>query len=85
MDLEKPKWKTFNETDFILTNKKYMVKDVTVLNNFNTGSDHRLVQSKLGINTKWERKKLTDRKITKINVQKLKQESNKYVTALEKL
>lgn len=39
----------------------------------------------MGINTKWERNKLTNRKSTKINVQKLKQESNKYVTTLEKL
>lgn len=31
-----------NEIDFILSNKKYIVKDVTVLNKVDTNNDHRL-------------------------------------------
>lgn len=42
MDLEKPEWLAKNEIDFIITDKKHIVKDVTVLNKFVTGSDHRM-------------------------------------------
>lgn len=53
-----PDNKTRNEIDFILSNKKTICRDVSVLNRFNTGSDHRLVRAKIKINTAIERKKL---------------------------
>ncbi|XP_068692612.1 uncharacterized protein [Montipora foliosa] len=45
----------------ILTDKPHIVTDVTVINRFNTGSDHRLVRGTLAINTKLERARLTRR------------------------
>ncbi|PZC83853.1 hypothetical protein B5X24_HaOG207010 [Helicoverpa armigera] len=49
---------TKNEIDFIMTNKKHIVRDVSVINRFNTGSDHRLVRGSLNINFKAERFRL---------------------------
>ena len=36
-----------NEIDYVLTTDKHMCIDVSVLNHFNTGSDHRIVRSKI--------------------------------------
>lgn len=44
--------------DYILTNNCEIIKDVSVLNKFHTGSDHRLVGAEVIINTKAERRKL---------------------------
>lgn len=49
---------TKNEIDYVLTNKKLIVKDLSALNRFDTGSDHRLIRAKIEINTKKERNKL---------------------------
>lgn len=49
---------TKNEIDFIMTNRRYIFKDVTVINRFNTGSDHRLVRGTLNINFRIERNRL---------------------------
>ncbi|PZC80479.1 hypothetical protein B5X24_HaOG214636 [Helicoverpa armigera] len=49
---------TKNEIDFIMTNKKHIVRDVSLINRFNTGSDHRLVRGSLNINFKAERFRL---------------------------
>lgn len=47
-----------NEIDYILSNDRTICKDISVLNRFNTGSDHRLVRASIYINTKIEREKL---------------------------
>lgn len=47
-----------NEIDYIFSNTRTICKDVSVLNRFNTGSDHRLVRTNIVINTKYERQKL---------------------------
>ncbi|KAK4324386.1 hypothetical protein Pmani_004946 [Petrolisthes manimaculis] len=56
-----PNSTTKNEIDFILTNRPHIFTDVSVINSFNTGSDHRMVRSSLTINTKLERARLTKR------------------------
>lgn len=53
-----PNSNTKNEIDYVLTNEKLTVKDVSALNRFDTGSDHRLVRAKIEINLKRERNKL---------------------------
>lgn len=53
-----PDEKTKNEIDYILSNKNNICTDVTVLNKFYTGSDHRLVRAKIKINMRTERNKL---------------------------
>lgn len=53
-----PNGQTKNEIDFIITDKKYIVKDVSVLNKISTGSDHRIVRAKLTIDVGKERHKL---------------------------
>lgn len=47
-----------NEIDFVLSNNRKICRDVTVLNNFGAGNDHRLVRAAFRINIKIERKKL---------------------------
>jgi len=42
---------TKNETDFILTDKPNIFQDVKVINRVNVGSDHRMLQGKIEINT----------------------------------
>lgn len=49
---------TKNEIDYIITNKKYIVSDVTVSNRLDMGSDHRPVGAKILINSKQERNRL---------------------------
>lgn len=55
---QSPDTMTKNEIDFIMTNKKHIFRDVSVINRFNTGSDHRLVRGSLNINFKAERFRL---------------------------
>ena len=64
---EKPKYKKWtwksptgskNGIDFILTNKRDIVKDVTALSKVNVGSDHRMVRSEFKFNLRRERNKL---------------------------
>lgn len=45
---------TKNEIDFIMTDKKRIFRDVSVINRFKTGSDHRLVRGTLDIDCKLE-------------------------------
>lgn len=49
---------TKNEIDFIMTNKKHIFRDVSVITRFKTGSDHRLVRGTLNIDFKLERSRL---------------------------
>ncbi|CAG9131832.1 unnamed protein product [Plutella xylostella] len=53
-----PDGKTKNEIDFILTDKKHILNDVSVIIRVKTGSDHRLVRGTLNINCKIERSRL---------------------------
>ena len=53
-----PDGKTKNEVDFILTNKRQIFNDVTVIARVKTGSDHRMVRGTLNINVKLERSRL---------------------------
>ncbi|XP_050306277.1 craniofacial development protein 2-like [Anthonomus grandis grandis] len=54
----RPNSNTKNEIDYVLTNRKLNIKDISALNRFDTGSDHRLVRAKIEINVKSERNKL---------------------------
>lgn len=61
-----PDGRTKNEIDFLITENKRNIADVTVLNKFGIGSDHRAVRSTIKINLKNERKKMVHpRKITR--------------------
>ncbi|XP_073967475.1 uncharacterized protein [Choristoneura fumiferana] len=55
---QSPDTMTKNEIDFIITDKKRIFRDVSVINRFNTGSDHRLVRGSLNIDFKLERVRL---------------------------
>ncbi|XP_071635060.1 craniofacial development protein 2-like [Temnothorax longispinosus] len=52
-----------NEIDYVLATDKRMCTDVSVLNRFDTGSDHRLVRAKLQIDIRLERRRLIAKKI----------------------
>ena len=50
--------KTKNETDFIMPDKKHIIfMNISMINRFNTGSDHRLVRCTRNINFKLERRR----------------------------
>lgn len=49
---------TKNEIDFIIADKKRLFRDVSVVNRFNTGSDHRLVRATLSIDARLERHRM---------------------------
>ncbi|GJQ74610.1 hypothetical protein Trydic_g21466 [Trypoxylus dichotomus] len=49
---------TKNEIKYIIFDKTYIIKDLTVLNGYNTDSDHRLVGATIEINSKAERNTL---------------------------
>lgn len=50
---------TKNEIDFIITDRKRFVQDVTVLNRVSVGSDHRMVRATIMINLRREKKTFT--------------------------
>lgn len=62
-----PNGTTKNEIDYILTNKPDIITDVTVINRVNIGSDHRMVMSSVRLDTKQERRKLVNKKQTKVD------------------
>lgn len=78
-----PDGKTKNEIDFILTNKKKYCTDVTVLNRFDTGSDHRLVRATFTFDLKLERSKMT-RGYTFPRVEDLEKHQSSFQQALTK-
>ncbi|XP_046976516.1 uncharacterized protein LOC124542632 [Vanessa cardui] len=55
---QSPDTMTNNEIDFIMTDKRHIFRDVSVINRFNTGSDHRLVRGSLNIDFRAERVRL---------------------------
>ena len=50
-----PNGVTRNEIYYILTDKPQTFTDVSVINSFNTGSDHRITRGSMTINTRQER------------------------------
>lgn len=66
-----------NEIDYILTNKREICTDVSVLSKFDTGSDHRMVRATLQINTQMERNKLTRRRGC-VTIEEIEKKRNKY-------
>ncbi|CAG4966203.1 unnamed protein product [Colias eurytheme] len=55
---QSPDGRTRNEIDFIISDKKRIFRDVSVITRFNTGSDHRYLRGTLNINCKLERNRL---------------------------
>lgn len=66
-----------NEIDYILTSRRDLCQDVTVLNSFNTGSDHRLVRARIVLNAQLERVKLVQKRKMP-DIVELKSEEEKY-------
>ncbi|XP_072022646.1 uncharacterized protein [Amphiura filiformis] len=62
---------------------QHIVTDVSVLNKFNTDSDHRLVRAEIRINMRLERAKLMRKKTTNLNLDKLHQHSLEFQLALQ--
>ncbi len=56
-----PNGVTNNEIDYVLTDKPLTFTDVSVINSFNTDSEHRMIRGSMTINTRQERSKLTKR------------------------
>jgi hypothetical protein len=59
-------WQSFdtmtkNEIDFIMADKRHIFRDVSVINRFNTGSNHRLARGTLNINFKSRTGPMTSR------------------------
>ena len=52
---------TKNEIDYIITDKPHTFTGVSVINSFNTGSDHRMIRGSMTINTRLERARLIKR------------------------
>lgn len=69
------------EIDYIMTNHKSIVKNVTVLNKFSTGSDHRMVRAKVMLNTRFQRLTLV-KNADILDIQLLKELSSKFVESL---
>ena len=78
-----PNSETKNEIDYILTDKPRIFTDLSIVNKFNTGSDHRMVRGKARINTKLERAKMIMRP-RKINTDKLRQHQVEFEEELKK-
>ncbi|KAL1447418.1 hypothetical protein WDU94_003530 [Cyamophila willieti] len=72
-----------SEKDYILTNRRHLFEDCTVLNRFNTGSDHRLVRAKIKFDKKIERTKLIRRKNVNINIDKLREKKDEFQEKIE--
>src|ERR1700704_4118103 len=72
---------TKNEIDYIITNCKSTVKNVTVLNNFTTGSDHRMVRARIMLNTHFQRAKLI-KKNDMIDAQRLYAQNEEFAAKM---
>ena len=71
MDLEESKRTSKNEIDYILTNRKSIVKIVEVIQRVNVGSDHRLVRGTIKTNTRIERSRMMRTGKFKVNIEVL--------------
>ena len=56
--MESPNGVTKTEIDYILTNRPDIVTDVTVINQVNIGSDHRMAMSNIKLDVEVERNNL---------------------------
>lgn len=79
-----PDGKIKNEIDFVISSQKEIIQDVSVINRFTTGSDHRLVRSKITINHKLERTKLTKQTNPKIDTDALRKNRGDYQRELNR-
>lgn len=71
---------TKNKIDYIMSNNRKIIKDVTVLNRFDTVGDHRLVIAIISVNFKQERKKLIqNQKFLMIETLRVKMEKYQYI------
>jgi hypothetical protein len=77
-----PDGNTLNEIDYVLSNRREICSDVSVLNQFDTGSDHRLVRACLKLDLQSERRKLI-RKIPKPTSHALKQKEVEYQAQIQ--
>jgi len=87
---EKKKWTwrapngtTKNEIDYILTDKKHIIQDVSTISKFKFFSDHRLVRATVKIDTKWERTKLCSKKKTLIKTEILNTKCKEFKIEIE--
>lgn len=82
-----PDGKHKNEIDYCFTYNREIVQDLSVLNNFTTGSDHRMIRAKVALNIKKERIKLMSK--TKSNrwvpPENLESYQNKIAEVLDKI
>lgn len=62
---KKPDGRTKNQIDFMITDKKQIVTDVTVLNRLSVENDHRMVKAEISLYLKAERFKLVIRNNSK--------------------
>jgi len=65
-----PDFETFNEIDYVLTDKLNIVTNIEILNKVNVDSDHRMVRCRIHVNTKIERQKLFHSKPQPLRVSK---------------
>lgn len=72
-----------NEISYVLATDKHICADVSVLNRFDTGNDHRLVRAKLQIDTQLERKGLIVKKIQP-TISELRGGEKKYNTQIDR-
>eukprot|EP00795_Rhopilema_esculentum_P008762 gene8762-biopygen9749 len=77
-----PNGETRNENDYILVNKN-MIQNVNVIKRVNIVSDHRMVRSKIKMNTRLERMKMMRPKGVKVNINALKQRENEFQLKLQ--
>lgn len=82
-----PDGATKNEIDFIISNCKRIIQDVSVLNNFTTGSDHRLIRARVKINVKAERQKLVTghRRDMETHIKNIRENNETYIKKIEDL
>lgn len=78
-----PNGKTRNEIDYILASHKHIIHDVSTLNQFDIGSDHRLVRAKVIINVKMERYTHFKKKLKITKVEDIKRERSEYKRIIE--
>ena len=71
MDVEESKRTSKNEIDYILTNKKSIVKHVEVFQRVTVGSEHRLVRGTIKTNTRIERCKIMRTRESTVNIEVL--------------
>ena len=69
MDVEESKRTSKNDIDYILTNKKRIVKNVDAIQRVNVGSDHRLVRGTIKTNTRIEARRLMRPGKFKVNIE----------------